>query len=374
MIALVSKYLLFFFSVLFLSRIKNNKLILNQKLRYDFEHTKLTYSLFLILILVFFFYGWRHIDGGSDYRNYVETYNLIVTDSSLLNQYYRIYEIGFKYLVYISSSLNIPSQVFFGFIGAFTWYLLFRGSYKYKYLLSIVIFAVLVNGFFYFSQSAIRQSIAIGFFFISIQYIVEKNFFKYFRMLLIASLFHTSAILLLPLYFLRSFGFNRTIASIIIILSMTSIPTEVIYSSIITISEILGSGVQAISVYMHYLESEKILSNDNAVGTGLGVIFKTLVTFWIIFMSRKVLNIHKELKIYFLIYILGYSLYLMFYDIELIARFLQYLNISFIMVFASIVFYSRKRYEKLVSYSICIVYGFLFVVSTINWYDKYIGG
>ena len=79
----------------------------------------------------------------------------------------------------------------------------FKGILKYEDKVSVP-FAYFIFLLTLFSPSlnGIRQLIAVAIFFNSYKYIYEKNFWKFLLIIIFASLFHKSALLCLPLYFI----------------------------------------------------------------------------------------------------------------------------------------------------------------------------
>lgn len=62
----------------------------------------------------------------------------------------------------------------------------------------------------------IRQALAISIFYFAILYLQRKNFFKYLTCVIFASLFHSTAILLIPFYFIVNRSFSSKTLSIIL--------------------------------------------------------------------------------------------------------------------------------------------------------------
>jgi transmembrane protein EpsG len=68
-------------------------------------------------------------------------------------------------------------------------------------------------------SSVMRQSVAIALFVFSLDYIYRKDAFRYFSCIALASLFHYSALLVLPMYFLGTFNWISRRAFAIVMLS-----------------------------------------------------------------------------------------------------------------------------------------------------------
>lgn len=82
-------------------------------------------------------------------------------------------------------------------------FLNFYKTYSVSPLLSLFLFVSL--GFWGNTFNAVRQYLALSVFLFSIKYIINGNIFKYFICFIIAFNFHYSAIIMIPLYFIRLF-------------------------------------------------------------------------------------------------------------------------------------------------------------------------
>lgn len=108
-------------------------------------------------------------------------------------------------------------------------------QYLYKYSSNIVISIYLfITLYYYFvSFNAIRQFMAIGIFSLAIKYIYERKIVKYLLIVIVSSLFHQTALLYIPLYFIYGFRLNWKNISIIILSSFIIIWAFDYYFSII---------------------------------------------------------------------------------------------------------------------------------------------
>ena len=113
-----------------------------------------------------------------------------------------------------------------------------------------------------------RQSVAIAIFLISIQYILKKDFLRYALLILVATLFHTTALILLPLYLLGvcNFKINTFVAigiiSLFVCLFLLTSPL---------------SQVANVLVSSYAPKYEVYQGTSSTVSTGLGVILNILL-------------------------------------------------------------------------------------------------
>lgn len=165
---------------------------------FDYSNQK-TFSIiikeYLIFILIIFV-GLR-FNTGSDWAGYINYFDSVDIDTEK-------YETGFKILnIFIKSFFNnyyllqLVASTFF--IIAFCKF--FYNFNKKYYFLSIYLAITLYFSGLFMAQ--VRQSIAVGILLIGSKYILERKPIRYFVSVFIASLFHSSAIMALFVYFIR---------------------------------------------------------------------------------------------------------------------------------------------------------------------------
>lgn len=267
-------------------------------------------SLLFIAVIV----GFRY-EVGNDWYNYKEFY--LESGYISIDDYY--FEPGYFYFNQILNKIGFSYQLTFFFLAAFTWYIVFKSLHK-KYL-AYLLFFIFCTEFFFWSMNGVRQFIAIVIFGFSIRFIIEKKIYKYILSLFFASLFHSSAILLLPAYFLRNkFFYNRYIFIILFIISFlfgtnpfTAQLIEQLLSNIILLLQ-LERGAE-------YLIQSGGLTRitEESISIGIGYYLFILTNFVVILLSRNIIDHNKKLSIYFTLFFMGSIIYnLTFWSPELI--------------------------------------------------------
>lgn len=161
-------------------------------------------SLFIPVVIAGFRYG-----VGTDYFSYIAMYNTHVKLSltEFINEnglaevmFFAIEKLSFllfddpRFMFFVSALLTVG----FFYAGVRRLKLKYPGLIYFLYLMAI--FPVTFN--------AVRQGIAISIIFFALTYILEKKPTKYLLWTLVAGLFHISALLVLPIYFLGRFIIN----------------------------------------------------------------------------------------------------------------------------------------------------------------------
>lgn len=358
LIPLVTYNLLLLFALL----LPAGKLINSKKsglIRYETDgfnwNIRLTFILFYIVIVA----GSRGEDVGTDYIHYLAFYDYILTYGEI-GYHFKENEIGWVYLNLLFGKLGVPSAIFFGLISGITWFFFIKGSYKFQFLLPLMFFFVITSGFFFWTFNGLRQSIAIMIFFYAIRFIVEKNLLHYALWISIASLFHISAIIMLPFYFIKKVKFNQKLIALLYIISIFLVGNGWIMSAMGDIIIFVASKIDLLSNYVRYLGTDTYAENEERVNSGLGVLVRIAATIYIIYKSDYVLKEQPKLKIYYIMFFIGTILSNIFFAVPIIGRITIYFNISFAIVMASTIYYSTNKHEQVINTLLIMTYFAMF--------------
>lgn len=126
------------------------------------------------------------------------------------------FELGFHYLIKICGGIIAEPWTMFLTCSFITMILFFKSFKQSKiFLMSVILF--FAQGIYFDTFNGIRQYIVAAAFLCCIKYIREGNIKKYMIVMLLCIFIHTSAIITLPLYFLRKIKINYLIYSILLI-------------------------------------------------------------------------------------------------------------------------------------------------------------
>ena len=138
--------------------------------------------------------GLREGVGTDFYDVYVAGFNSIAAGESSR------FEIGFYFLNWVVAALGGGYQIMFFIAALLTVSLVYVAIYRQssKPLLSVLLF--MIGGLFFFATNGIRQALAIAILLNAIAYIKAGKPIHYLAFALVASSFHLSALIFLPLY------------------------------------------------------------------------------------------------------------------------------------------------------------------------------
>lgn len=186
---MIATFIFFSFSVLF--AFLEDRLILKNGLKVS-------------VLIIFVFLSLRY-DFGNDYMHYFEKFKYLKKYDTTDDFYFKGIEYGWYYLNLIFLPFGFFTMI--AVISAFLCVVLYAFVKKYvpkKYYWAAIFVFLFQPYNLLVLISALRQSITVGLFLYSINYIEKRNLFKYFLTISLASLFHTSAVFLFPIYFLSN--------------------------------------------------------------------------------------------------------------------------------------------------------------------------
>lgn len=159
---------------------------------------------------------------GFDYETYAEQYIKISETPFLTFVSESRFEIGFCLFMKLCSFIS-TSPVFFFCVASLVITALvavFIYAQCDARFAGLAMYLYMTLGFFYGSMNLIRQYIALAVSLFAIKFISQRKPVKFFAVVIIASLFHISALILIPMYFLANIKLSK---KMLIIYSITGL-------------------------------------------------------------------------------------------------------------------------------------------------------
>ncbi|MBP8959033.1 MAG: EpsG family protein [Bacteroidales bacterium] len=304
--------------------------------------TKLSIKKLLTIcfILIVLFSGLFFVKFSPDYNIYYSTLNYNIKQFDL-KQYEPIH-----WLIIFFNQIIFKGNVYtFCLIYDILIMLLFTTAikkYSLNFLLSFIIFLFLFWPNFGLIQ--IRQGAAVGLFMLSIEDIIKRNAFGYYLKIILAILFHYSAIILIPFYFLKSTKINRLIYLLLPILGLLFYKFFFTLNFFIKISQFLPEPMSLKLInYINYFKLEGTTSSINRINF-FNLFSISLLFIYYFFLVFSKFNNNYEI---FFLKLLCWSLFTWFGFGQLpvlsfrITNFL-YPSIIFLLPFISIIFKQKK--------------------------------
>lgn len=301
----------------------------------------------ILTILMILISGFRY-DVGMDYPIYEDMYNKIINGQSVRGEW------GFVAICKLCISIGGNAQLMF-FIFAIATILLFYKSYRLfspNVIMSLTIFLCL--GQLYLNTfNIVRQSLAIAIFAYSIKYIVNKNPFKYFIAIFIASLFHTTALILAPLYFVLRVKWSKLIKVVFLAVLASS--------SGIIINIIQNSPYEVYLRFERYTHSASII---NILYLGLGLL--------IILYESKLMATYKDRNVFINLNLICTGLFILYFIfsgtplVMVVTRMNYYFLGVYAIIFARVICDLKIRTNKVLAESLLYIVLFaLYIRNTV---------
>lgn len=227
-------------------------------------------QLFLLFLPLFILAALRGNTVGGDMASHYLPNFQAACDSSSFDKAMSVsaHEPGFRFLTvlvgYISHSDRafIATTAILSLIGPF--FLIYR--YSPNYFISIIIYYML--GYYTSTFNNIRQALAVSLFFLCIPYLINKKPWKYCFAILLASMFHYSALALLFIY-----PFVKTTISI----------KKIVATFVFGVSTyfVLGSSIVYTVISIFFIKYDPELALEEKGGAGWNLLVMYLLLFFL---------------------------------------------------------------------------------------------
>ncbi len=312
-----------------------------------------TKKILLLPFAVLFVFAALRYDYGNDYMSYMNMYDIITeTDrDTLINEWF------FVFLNEIIPSFQLLLAIVSLFF-LFTVYKLITDNVELEYLGFAFLIFVINPYLFLVNLSAVRQSIAIGLFIIAVGFAYKKKIIPYIAIIILAALFHNSAIVLLPIYFLANGNRIKKwqLITVIAVFLFFLLTPEVLYAFI---EEVLSYFDNA--NYNYYFDD---IAENSLRATLLSSLYGIYVLMNIGRLSGKKLMFAK-------LYLVAVVFSVLAYRLSMLTRIQMYFDIFSVVAIPAIIEENYKNNDNYES-RIINIYAFpalLFIIYILRYYS-----
>lgn len=325
----------------------------------DFQRNCYVGLLYIIIVIQI---GLRW-ETGTDWNPYLENFEISDDYNIVLLNSLTGFEIGYGTFVFIIKQI-FDSYSFFLVLHATIFYAtIFRTSKKYSpyFFISLL--------FFYATNIGIvgsnRQLLAIAICLMSLPFVIDRKPIKFFAVIIIATLFHSSAILFGIYYFFnKKYKWYIVLSSLLVafVISKTSLP-EKLFSLAGGVGEMASSKVEA------YGDGAKEAMKDASLSI-FGLIKRIL---FLLLFSLNMKYLSEKLSYYKILYngyAFGLFLYFLFSSslIIIVNRGSLYFNIMESFLISSQFFVIGSRTDKAFMFVILLIISILLLIQSIAPY------
>lgn len=252
-------------------------------------------------------------------------------------------DIGFGIFQMILKHYSDDPQIMIFTTALITNVLIVTILYNYSRIFEISMYVYITGGLFLVSMNGIRQVLAAAIAFTGIKFLMEGNWKRYFLIILLASIFHQSALILIPLYFMVRF---KAWSKITIALVLLSIVIVIGYSQF---SSLLFSAIQE-TQYGGY-------QNFNEGGASSIRVVVSAVPLCIAYIGRdNMREIFPKSDIVVNMTLLGFIFMVIATQNWIFARFSIYFSLYQLILISWIIKLFKEKDRKLIYYGILVFY------------------
>lgn len=251
--------------------------------------------------------------------------------------------VGFWLLQKFIKSYSSDPQLLLLTIAAITNILIFIGFYKYSRLFELSTYVYITGGMYLVSMNGMRQVFTAAILFAGTKYLMQRNWIKYLLLVLFASSFHESALILVPIYFFVRY---KAWSKATIVLLLFAVLIVVGFDQF---SSILFSAIEE-TQYGHYKDFQEGGANIIRVAVNA-------VPLFIAYLGRdRLREIFPESDYIVNMSLLGFAFMLISSQNWIFARFALYFIPYQILLVSWIVKLFKEREQRLVYFGILVCY------------------
>lgn len=298
---------------------------------------------------------------GTDYTTYLEIY--VYNGGDEIN--FQGGEVGFDILVKLLYRISTNPQLLFFVTAVFTNIAMVWFIKKYSVKFSLSMYLYITTFLYYNTMNGLRQYIASAILISGYKYILNGNFKKYFIFIAIAYLFHSSATIMIPIFFIvRGKTYSKINAIVLIIFALAF----VFYSRFVNVLfSFMGD-----SKYGYYGEIMGDTSNGANV---IRIIVWILPVALILLYRKRALKVGgKNLEIELNLCMIGMLFMFLAYRHVFYARFCMYFDVYYLLLIPRICSIFDERTNKALKIAIIVgyfAYSTMLLLSGESWIYPY---
>lgn len=311
--------------------------------RYRAVNSLMVFAIFVILTLL----ASLRLEVGNDYGTYV------VTCHEIFQRGYVVTEPGFNFVVRVLYTLSGKEDylLMFAVFGAAIVAIFLKVLLEQSDSFSIAFFVFMTMGFYYRSFNTVRYYFALAIATFALRYLMKidiQGMIKFFLLILFASLFHKSVLIVIPMYLISRVQWKRWA---LIPLTLFGAVAGLLHEQIMAIALKLYPSYNN-TVYIE--ESHTIYENAAPI---LGCLFVIALC---AYCYREAIAERTDTRMYLNMNVMAVVLYLSCFWMPLVTRFAYYLTTCQVLLLPDIICSinnpDKKKRVTLLVVAFCLVY------------------
>lgn len=284
----------------------------------------------LLVITFILFYGLRY-DVGIDYMTYYKNASKGIFDLPQGGTG-ELFEPAFRFLYKIADFFELPPNTIFILGGTIIYCFLFKACFNYSSSIVLSVFIFFSSGLFFFSFNEFRQFIAVSIIFFGYKYCIERKLFLWIFIIFIAMLFHKSAFIAFPMFFICNRKYSRKFINLVLMATLMLKKIGALTLLCFVLSYLP-------SPYCNYAEVLPYMVNEGGSGV-LGYAYILLV---FILNNTKNNKFSSIENFFFNLFIVATVFLNIFSNVYMVTRLMEYYSISLLILYPSFYDFSKKN-------------------------------
>lgn len=294
--------------------------------------------------LIFFFLALRY-KFGNDYKTYLDGFIGINQSNDIYLLYWiQHFEPGWIFLNKLFGPIGFFNMIaVLAFLNCIVYYRFIEKYIPVQYYWLAVFIYIFNPVFLLVSASAMRQSIAIMLFVFSLDYLYRKDAIRYFLCVGLASFFHFSALILIPVYLVGKFNWRINKATGVLIF--------LIFVSLYFFGTSIATYFRQFIAFLfdRYVNYE----DTGELGSGLGAIYFSGLLIITLYFERLQ---NREIALIFKLAVLSLLMMPLNLIFDLSYRLMMFFSIGLIIVYPAIFMKLKRAPIKMAYLTIIIIF------------------
>lgn len=306
---------------------------------------------FTFLFFVLSFIRWKT---GTDWENYYQTFRSISIPFDTLDDPVASMEPGYMFLVNLAKYISDSYTINLLLVAIVVYYFFYKGFRKlspYPLFSLFVFYCINLGGIFF-----VRQTIAMSIIFFSIRYIEKKKVKLFVIFVFLASLFHRTSLIFLPVYYI--YNLHLPDKKLFLYTSIACVIGSILSTSLLLSIGTLGIGVISNRIDL-YLDLGNEGGGPDLSGTAYllrGLINRLFVIFFCYLYLKKARRKNKRINGCINLYLIGVVFFVTLTPISKeLARISAYFDMAQYLLYPYIIYQCPKKNKK-----ILLLFFFLF--------------
>ena len=314
--------------------------------------------------------GFRY-KSGTDFSTYTENFQYLNMETNSKNQETsndssQESDVGFDILCKMLYKINTDPQIMFFTTALITNVLIVLTLMKYSRRFELSMWLYITTFVYYSTFNGLRQWMASAIVFVGTKYLIEeRNFKKYLLLVLFASLFHESVLVMIPIYF---FIDSNTFSKRNLLMILGFMFAVFAYSLFLPILARVLEGTQ----YYHYIQIFE--SDTNGINPLRLAVYFAPVGMACFFYNQ--LNPNNDIKFDRLLNlcIIGFLVMFMALRQVFFARLIFYFDVYYLLLIPRLIDIGDKSFKRFLYFSIVVGYfafSYLLLITGESWIVPY---